>query len=134
MQSKYKCLPSVSVQSDLGGCFSPKTALASGISERLESAPTTPPWAPANEGCLGSSRSDTAANCNGTVPVTISGTAGPKRISQKGWQAKLLKHPLKKPVGLLDSSQVSLHGSGPQSFLIGEIQARNLAFNSFFQL
>lgn len=115
-----------------GGCFSAKTVPASGISERLASALMTSPWEPASEGCLGLSLSDTAAHCNCTVPVTSPGTAGPKRISQKGWWGKLLKHSLKKPVALLDSSHISLHSSGRQSFLIGEIQARKLAFNSFF--
>lgn len=55
-----------------------------------------------------------------------------QRISQEGWWGALLNHSLKKPMTLLDSSHISLHGLGPQSFLIGETQVRNLAFDSFF--
>lgn len=68
--------------------------------------------------------------CDGAFPAASPGTVGPKRISQKGWQGKLLKHSPQKPVGMHGSSHVSLYHSGPQSILMGETQARNPAFNS----
>lgn len=68
--------------------------------------------------------------CDGAFPAASPGTVGPKRISQKGWQGKLLKHSPQKPVGMHGSSHASLYHSGPQSILMGETQARNPAFNS----
>lgn len=59
--------------------------------------------------------------CDGAFPAASPGTVGPKRISQKGWQGKLLKHSPQKPVGMHGSSHVSLYHSGPQSILMGEI-------------
>lgn len=102
--------------------------------EWLVSATTTSPWAPASGGCLGSCRSDTAAWHTATAPAQSQSPAH-ERTSQKDfseWWGKSLKHSLRKPVSLLHSSHISLHGLGPKSFLLGEIQARNVASHSFF--